>query len=232
MAVIPDFKAEPDETFLVTLADAGRRRARRSPGGGNDSRRRPPAADAPDRGRGGDHRGERGVTTARFRVVLSHPAAVVVPVSFATVAGTAHAGEDFAPNSGTFRIAVGDTTDTIGVAVIRDLAREPNETFEVEIESSGDVIVIDNRATGLILDDDRLVARFTPGFAGVPAVPGRHAGARVGRLRSRRPARPAPVPQRRSGGLLRDPGFRDLLGQGTFTAPPGATTTATVAWTW
>jgi hypothetical protein len=216
VAVIPDFKAEPDETFLVTLADAVGAELGEAQAVGTilDDDHQPPTLRIEDAA--AITEGNAGVTTARFRVVLSHPAAVVVPVSFATVAGTAHAGEDFAPNSGTFGIAVGDTTDTIGVAVIGDLAREPNETFEVEIESSGDVIVIDNRATGLILDDDRLVARFTPGFAAFPPyLDGTLAPAWGDYDRDGLPDLPL-YHNDGPAGFSEIPGFRDLLGQGNF----------------
>jgi hypothetical protein len=77
-----------------------------------------------------------------------------VTVQYATANGTATAGSDYQPASGTLVIPAGQTTGTITVLVNGDRLAEPNETFVLNLSNPINAIIADGQALGTILDDE------------------------------------------------------------------------------
>jgi hypothetical protein len=94
--------------------------------------------------------------SATFTVTISAPSAKVVRVDYATSAGTATAGADFANTTGSVLFAPGSTTATLSVFVSGDLTHEPDETFFVNLSNPGDSTIADAQGVGTILNDDPL----------------------------------------------------------------------------
>ena len=84
-----------------------------------------------------------GTTTATVTVRLAQPATVPVTVDYATagapgvagVSGSAVAGVDFFAASGTVSFAVGATSATFTVTVVRDAVSERDEDFAVQLSN-------------------------------------------------------------------------------------------------
>jgi hypothetical protein len=76
-----------------------------------------------------------GTADATFTVSLNVDAGRTVTVSYATANGTAVAGSDYTPASGTLSFAPGDRTKTIGVAVLADSLVEGWETFTLTLSA-------------------------------------------------------------------------------------------------
>ena len=76
-------------------------------------------------------------------------------VNFASADGTATAGADYtALTPGTLNFAPGETSKTITVDVLGDIAVEPSETFSVVLSEGVNAVIDDATAIGTILDDD------------------------------------------------------------------------------
>jgi hypothetical protein len=74
--------------------------------------------------------------TATFQVIRNAPAAGPVTVDYSTAAGTATAGDDFTPASGTLTWAAGESgVKTIAVPVAADTPAEGDETFSVSLSN-------------------------------------------------------------------------------------------------
>jgi len=98
--------------------------------------------------------GNAGTTSFDFLVSLCHAVDYDVDVGYVTAGGTATAGSDFLPQSGTVRIAAGQTNATISVPVVRDWTVEPDETFYVNLTDAGGTWIQDHQAAGTIRNDD------------------------------------------------------------------------------
>lgn len=98
--------------------------------------------------------GNAGTTAATFDVRLSAASPSPVTVAFATAAGTATAGADFQPSSGTLTFAAGETIRSIPIAVVGDTQVEPDETFRVDLSSPVGATVSVASGAGTIVDDD------------------------------------------------------------------------------
>src|SRR4029450_8168160 len=64
--------------------------------------------------------GDVGTTNAAFTFSLSNPVGDEVTVNYATADGTATAGSDYQPFSGTLVFAPGETTKTVLVPIVGD----------------------------------------------------------------------------------------------------------------
>ena len=73
-------------------------------------------------------------TTLAFRVYLSHPVGSTVVVKYATVNGTATAGTDYLPESGTLIFAPGQTEETVYVPVLSTASS--NKTVVLQLSSA------------------------------------------------------------------------------------------------
>lgn len=98
--------------------------------------------------------GNAGTTNATFRVTLARPSTQSVTVQFATADGTASAGSDYRPESGTLTFASGEVMKTIVVQVLGDTQVEKNETFVVRLSSPTNATLTQDRAVGTITNDD------------------------------------------------------------------------------
>ena len=99
--------------------------------------------------------GNSGATLTTLTVTLSGPAKGPVAVNWATVAGTATAGSDYSPGSGTLVFVPGGTmTLTIPISIVGDTSVEPDETFSVNLSSPTNATLAVAIGTVTIANDD------------------------------------------------------------------------------
>jgi len=100
--------------------------------------------------------GDSGTTNAEFVIrLVDCPAAETVSVNYATVAGTATAGEDFVAQSGTLTFATGQPRQqTITVPILGDTLDETDEGFQILLSAPSGAIIFDYVAQGTITNDD------------------------------------------------------------------------------
>ncbi|QEH35011.1 Calx-beta domain protein [Aquisphaera giovannonii] len=98
--------------------------------------------------------GDSGTVDAVFTVSLSSASGKSIRVDYATAGGTATAGVDFEPASGTLTFAPGETSRTITVRVKGDVAIEADETFTVDLAAPTNASLAVASAAGVILNDD------------------------------------------------------------------------------
>jgi Ca2+-binding RTX toxin-like protein len=120
---------------------------------------------------------EEAGASVTFTIRLSHPVAESTRVAYATVDGSAHAGEDFVAQSGSVLFAAGQTSGTVTIPIAGDQLAEGAEDFEVRltefftnddespIASEALLIGSDSRAVVTILDDNAEL-RLTTGPPG------------------------------------------------------------------
>ncbi|HEY3019482.1 MAG TPA: Calx-beta domain-containing protein [Solirubrobacteraceae bacterium] len=88
-------------------------------------------------------------TTAVFSVTLSGPSGRTITVSYATVPGSAAAGADFTPVTGTLTFAPGETAKTVPVTVAGDTdTGEGPETFALELTAPQNVTIAAGQSQG------------------------------------------------------------------------------------
>ena len=88
-----------------------------------------------------------------FTVSLSQQSDSAVTLHYATVDGSATAGQDYVAGSGTLTFAPGVTSQTVHVDIVGDAVEESDETFTVTLGPSG-ATISRATATGTIVDDD------------------------------------------------------------------------------
>ena len=88
-----------------------------------------------------------------FAVRLSTATLQEVTVDYATVSGTASAGQDYEARIGTLTFPAGTTVRTIRVPIVDDDVVEQEETFRVTLINSNATIGV-GAATGVITDND------------------------------------------------------------------------------
>ncbi|HEX8618423.1 MAG TPA: IPTL-CTERM sorting domain-containing protein, partial [Thermoanaerobaculia bacterium] len=109
---------------------------------------------------------------ATLSVTLSGSTSQTVSVNFATAgSGTATAGSDFTPASGTLEFPVGVTTRNIVVAIVNDSLDEPLETIDVVLSNPAAATITDDTGVITITDDDLAVADLTVAVTSSPAAP-------------------------------------------------------------
>jgi uncharacterized repeat protein (TIGR01451 family) len=101
---------------------------------------------------------DSGVADLVYNVTLSAPTFDTVTVDYFTSDGTAQAGVDYVPLSGTLTYQPGETNKMLIVHAVGDLLPEPDETLTLNITNAQYASIITNQASGTILNDD--------GFAG------------------------------------------------------------------
>jgi CSLREA domain-containing protein len=92
--------------------------------------------------------------SAVFVVSLSAASSSMVSVDFATSNGTAVAGSDYGPSSGTLTFTQGQVSKDIAVPLLNDGLLEPAETLTVNLSNAVQASVTRSSATGTIIDDD------------------------------------------------------------------------------
>jgi CSLREA domain-containing protein len=164
VAVAGDTAVESDEAFTVVLSNPANATVADGSGTGlivnDDSAAAVPAITIHDTA---VTEGNSGTTAATFGVTLSGTTSNTVTVDYTTVNGSAIAGSDYAPASGTLVFAPGVTSRTISVAVAGDTTAESNETFTVQLSNPANATLANVQATGTINDDDA-------GSGGVPSL--------------------------------------------------------------
>ena len=99
---------------------------------------------------------------ATFVVSLSSASGQSVTVNYATTDGTATAGVDYAPVSGTLTFDPGQTSKNVQVNIIEDTIAEGSETFDLELSAPSNASLSnDDTATATILDDGDPGPAFT-----------------------------------------------------------------------
>ena len=109
-------------------------------------------------------------TTLDFTVTLAPSSPSAVTVAYATADGTATAGEDYEPKSGTLTFAAGETTKTVSVTLLDDVRNEGSETFTLTLNSATGATITDAEATGTITNSDPLPTAWTARFGRAAAV--------------------------------------------------------------
>ena len=99
---------------------------------------------------------------APFVVKLSSASGRSVSVSYATVDGSATAGQDYTARSGTVTLGAGSVQSTVAVAVVDDAADEPAESFELRLASPVAATLGDAAGTATIADNDEPPAALPP----------------------------------------------------------------------
>jgi transglutaminase-like putative cysteine protease len=155
--VIGDTKVEPDEAFMVRLSNPVNVTIQKGEGVctilNDDKEETPPDLTIDDVTA---REGNEGKTPFRFTVQLSHASDKPVSVDYATVAGTATAGEDFEPVAGRLTIPPGEVSGEIVVQVIGDTVVEPDETFVVRLSNPENATLKKAEGVGTIQNDDQV----------------------------------------------------------------------------
>ena len=99
-----------------------------------------------------DARGREAGGQLVFEVTIDRVARQTVSVEYATLEGTARAGEDYEAVAGTATIAAGETGTRIVVPLLVDVISEPDETFTVTLGGADGARLADTSATGTIED--------------------------------------------------------------------------------
>ncbi len=89
-----------------------------------------------------------------LEVRLSLPSNTEVSVHYATVNGSATAGEDYQATSGTLVFAVGETSKIVQVPILPDATPETDETFKLVLSSPVIGQITRSEALATILNDD------------------------------------------------------------------------------
>ena len=127
--VVGDGVVETDETFVLTLSsNPTAATISRAQGTGTITNDDVPALSIADVS---VPEGNAGAANVSFGVTLSQPSFKTVTVSYATANGTATAGSDYSPLSGTLTFAPGVTAATVVVSELGDRVFESDETFVV-----------------------------------------------------------------------------------------------------
>ena len=96
-----------------------------------------------------------GNSFATFEVMLTPASSGTVTVQYATMNGTASAGSDYEPTTGTLTFLAGQTEKTIQVPIVDDSTFESEETFRVQLSNpTGDATLQRGEGVGTIVDDD------------------------------------------------------------------------------
>ena len=110
-----------------------------------------------------DARGEEGTDeTIDFEVTLNaRDDCKTVTVDWATVDGTATAGEDYTAASGTLTFAPGETSKTVSITMLDDTVEDSGETFTLQLSNASTVTLAgvsltlaDAEATGTIFNSE------------------------------------------------------------------------------
>ena len=111
--------------------------------------------------------------TAVFPVTLSAPSAKPITVGYGTVPGSATAGADFTPATGTLTFAPGETAKTVPVTIIGDSTPDGPETFGLQLSAPQNATLPAGQSTGqaTITDQGPLTSPPIDGSPG-PGGPG------------------------------------------------------------
>ncbi len=92
--------------------------------------------------------------TMTFTVQRTGASELASTFHYATSDGTAVAGADYTAASGTGTIIAGAASTTVPVAITQDTVTEPDETFDLTIDTPVNATIADGVKTGTIIDDE------------------------------------------------------------------------------
>lgn len=98
--------------------------------------------------------GNSGTTNATFTVTLSSPSTQTITVDFGTLDGTATAGSDYGPRSGTRIFNPGQVSQTITIPINGDTIGEADETFFIVLSDPLGAVIARGTGMGTIVNDD------------------------------------------------------------------------------
>lgn len=98
--------------------------------------------------------GNSGTVGASFALSLSAASPQAVIAAYQTADGTAVAGSDYQPRTGTVTFPPGTTAQAVAVPVVGDVIDEPNETFHLLLGPVTDGTVSAWSSAATVLDDD------------------------------------------------------------------------------
>lgn len=98
--------------------------------------------------------GDSGTQNAIFTITLTGPRAEKATVAFATADITSTTDDDYVAKSGTLTFEVGESTQSVTVAVIGDHATELDESFQVNLSNPVNAAIADGTGVGNILNND------------------------------------------------------------------------------
>jgi hypothetical protein len=152
VTITGDVLDEPDETFVVVLSNATGAALAVARGTGTiaDDDNQPDLAINDI----AVLEGSAGSVTAMFLVTLSAPSGRMVMVDYTTVDGTATAGLDYMPGSGTLTFTPGVTSLPVVVSLVSDSLYEATETFGVRLRSPVHAALAADLGVCAIEDDD------------------------------------------------------------------------------
>ncbi|MDB6030527.1 MAG: retention module-containing protein, partial [Verrucomicrobiales bacterium] len=119
-----------------------------------------------------------------FTVRLSAVSGQTILVNYSTADGTATAGSDYTPTSGTVVFAPGMMSRTISVPILPDTLSESNETFFVNLGNPVNASLLKPQGKGTIIDNDplpSLTVNDITGFEGSSAIFAVHLSAQSGK---------------------------------------------------
>lgn len=102
--------------------------------------------------------GNSGVSKVTMTLEMVEPALNAITLDYSTENGTATAGEDYTPASGTVTIQTGESSQTVEIDILGDLRLEGNENFFVRFTGGGGAILAPSRAPVTIIDDESVDA--------------------------------------------------------------------------
>jgi MYXO-CTERM domain-containing protein len=112
--------------------------------------------------------GNQGTTYAEVRVRLEPASTSTVTVAYKTVDGTATAGSDYQPASGTLTFAPGEVLQTVSIAILGDTVPEPDEKLSVVLSQPTGALLGTSRADVVIANDDVEPQKYDSGASSVP----------------------------------------------------------------
>ena len=89
-------------------------------------------------------------------MALSAPSGLEASVGYATADGTAKAGTDYLPASGTLVFSPGITARKVTVTIVGDETAEPSESFRVDLSEPRNAALADGEAVVTIVDEDTM----------------------------------------------------------------------------
>ncbi len=95
---------------------------------------------------------ERSDIAATFTLTLNRASAQPVTVNYATLDGTAVAGNDYVAKSGTVTFPPGGTRRSLRIRILKDWVPEPAESFRVKLSGITGAVLFDDEATGWITE--------------------------------------------------------------------------------
>jgi Calx-beta domain len=118
--------------------------------------------------------GDTGSKPLNLLIALAQPSGKPVRVTYRTRNGTASSPDDYSGASGTVTFNPGETAKPVAVTIKGDRSDEPDETFELAVESAENATILSSarEAAVTIVDDDGASTGLNPG----PGSPGGSGG--------------------------------------------------------